>query len=140
MLFALCFLILFLCNAIQAAGKVIAFSGISGSGKSTLAQLISQKLSAQCVVEPEESEWPAIIKNRDLYGHATAMLAFRQLWAQQFVDAHTLSQTHNLVFIDTYFFKINGYYLNKPGMAWLVPCDDPYMSLLIKLNELDQNY
>lgn len=131
------FLLLFFTN--QKA-TVIAFSGISGCGKTTMAQLLAQELNAACILEPEEVAWPAIIKQREIYGYATALFAFRQIWAAQFIDAHERSKQSNLVFLDTYFFKIFGLYMDKPGMEWLIDPLDPYLSLLKELNALDRRY
>src|SRR5581483_2191047 len=121
-------------------GKMIAFAGISGSGKSTIARLLAEKINACAVCEPEACAWPAVVTEREKYGAATAMLAFRQLWAQQYIDADYLRQADKVVFVDTYFFKIYGYYLDKPGMEWLVPSQDSYMSFLLQLNYLDQQH
>jgi deoxyadenosine/deoxycytidine kinase len=120
-------------------GKIIAFSGLSGIGKSTMARILSKKIGIGYISEPEESEWPALIVQRALYGPATALLAFRQIWAKMYVDANVLAQETSIL-IDTYFFKIFGYYLNKPGMEWLLPPTDPYLPLLLQINHLDQTF
>lgn len=131
---------LFFLNHINAnnSGKIIAFSGLSGSGKSTMAKILSEKIKAEYVGEPEENEWPEIIIRRDFYGPALAMLEFRQMWAKIYLDAKHLAQ-EKIVFVDTYFFKIFGYYLNKPGMEWLVPPQDPYLPILLQINQLDES-
>ncbi len=132
------FLILFLNQISANKGKIIAFSGLSGSGKSTMARALSKTINASCVEEPEECNWTEIILKRDFYGASTAMLEFRQMWAKMYLDAADLAKD-KIVFIDTYFFKIFGYYLNKPGMEWLVPLNDPYLDILLQINKLDQN-
>lgn len=116
---------------------MIAFSGISGSGKSTIAKILAEQLLAECVSEPEEINWPEITKDRKKYGHSTALLEFRQIWAKQFIDANLLDKEGKLVFLDTYFFKISAYYLDKPGMGWLIPPKDPYLPILKELFILD---
>ena len=119
--------------------SIIAFPGISGCGKTTLSKLLAQHLNAVCCNEPEEPQWPEIITNK-YYDQASALLAFRQLWAQQFTNAYILHQQHANVIVDNYFFKIYGYYLGKAHMEWLMPSNSPYLPLLKQLNALDRIY
>lgn len=119
---------------------IIAFSGISGCGKSTISKILASELNAIVCNEPEENEWPAIITQQDKYDQASAILAFRQLWAKQFTDAYIASNLGKLAILDSYFFKIYGYYLGKIGMEWLLRPENKYLDLLITLNELDRNY
>lgn len=135
------FLLSLLCNFISInAGKTIAFSGISGCGKSTMARLLPQKINAICLAEPEEAQWPQVIIQREVYGASAALFALRQLWLPLFIDAAALRKAGNLVCIDTYFLKITGYYLDKPGMEWLMPAHDLYLPLLKQLFLLDQKH
>lgn len=120
------------------AGKIIVFSGHSCSGKSTMARLLAPKINAACLCEPEESEWPIVARNWHEYYASTAMLAMRQLWIPLYIDADTMRKMGNTVLIDTYFLKIVGYYIDKPGMEWLVPIDDPYLPLLKQIYTLDE--
>lgn len=120
--------------------SIIAFSGIAGCGKSTLATILGCSLSLSVFHEPEEVDWPDIITNQVKYDQASALLAFRQLWAKQFTDAYWSKQNGKSALIDTYFFQIYGYYLGKPNLEWLLQPDNPYLNLLIQLNELDQTY
>lgn len=133
-------LILVFCIASYAnPGKIIVFSGHSCSGKSTLARLVAQKMNAICKSEPEEKDWPRVAKNWYGYRATTAMLAMRQLWIELFVDADKLRQDGDTVIIDTYFLKIAGYYIDKPGLEWLVGPNDPYVPLLKQMFELDEH-
>lgn len=133
------FLIICLVSNIIPQGKVIVFSGQSCSGKSTLARLVAQKMNVVCKSEPEEKDWPRVAKNWYGYRATTAMIAMRQLWIELFVDADVLRQEGHTVIIDTYFLKTAGYYIDKPGMAWLIGQDDPYVLLLKQIFELDQH-
>lgn len=134
----LIFLLSFFSQSIVASGKIIVFSGHSCSGKSTLAHLVAQKMNAVCKSEPEEKDWPTIAKNWYGYRATTAMIAMRQLWVELFVDADKSRSDGQTVILDTYFLKTAGYYIDKPGMAWLVGQNDPYISLLKQLFELDE--
>lgn len=122
------------------AEKIIAFSGISGCGKTTMARILAHDLQSACVTEADENEWPSTINKREKYGYATALLAFRQLWSQQFIEADELRKQGSLVFLDTYFFKIFGLYMDKPGMEWLISPHDPYLAVLKTINALDQTH
>lgn len=129
---------LFSCAVLFSHGKIIVFSGHSCSGKSTLARLVAQKMNVICKSEPEEKDWPRVAKNWYGYRATTAMMAMRQLWIELFVDADILRQEGHTVIIDTYFLKTAGYYIDKPGMAWLIGPNDPYVLLLKQIFELDQ--
>ena len=96
-------------------------------------------MDATCLAEPEEKEWPRVAQNWYGYRATTAMLAMRQLWIELFVDADTLRHAGKTVIIDTYFLKIAGYYIDQPGLSWLVGENDPYIPLLKQLFELDEH-
>ncbi len=130
--------LLFFISLNAQLGKVIIFSGHSCSGKSTMARLLAPKIDAECLCEPEESEWPVVARRWYDYHATTAMLARRQFWIPLFVNAGALRADGKTVLIDTYFLKIAGYYIDKPGMEWLVPVDDPYLSLLKQIHILDE--
>ena len=117
---------------------IVAFSGISGSGKSTMARLLAQRINAQAFIEPEEREWPLVVRKRDTYGAATALLALRQGWITQYVQADQARSQGQLALIDTYYFKTTSYYLDKPGMDWLMPTNDPYCPLIKNMFALDR--
>lgn len=67
------------------------------------------------------------------------MLTLRQVWASMFLQAEQQASITPVI-LDTYFFKIFGHYLTKPGMEWLVKPHDPYLPLLQHLNQLDQEH
>ena len=121
-------------------GKVLAFAGISGCGKSTLARSLAPLLGAQLLSEPEVDSWPAIARDQAHYGPALALFAFRQLWAAYFIDADRLRGTGQIAILDSYFFKTNGAYLGLPGMDWLLPATDPYLTVFQAMTQLDEQY
>lgn len=133
------FVSIFLSRITFCSGKIIVFSGHSCSGKSTLARLVAQKMNVIYLGETEEKEWPHIAKHWYKYRATTAMMAMRQLWIPLFVDADILRAEGKTVILDTYFLKTSAYYIDKPGMAWLVGENDPYIPLLKQLFELDQS-
>ncbi len=89
------------------------------------------------LVEPEESEWPDVILKKDIFGHFTMWMAFRQLWLPQQFEAQVLKNENKVVVLDSYFIKIIGYELDKPEMEWLFPKEDPYFSLYHQICKLD---
>lgn len=121
-------------------GKIIVLSGNSCSGKSTMARLLAPVINAHGFFEPEEAQWPLVAQQWGKYYASTSMLAMRQLWIPLYMDAHALRMQGKTSLIDTYFLKIDGYYIDKPGMEWLVPPTDPYMKPLKEIYALDEQH
>ena len=134
-------IVLYLCGmtpfSLFSEGKVIAFAGLSGSGKSTMAKAIAALHSSEYLVEPEEVDWPDIVKHTDLYGNFTRWMGFRQLWLPQHYEAQRLKKENRTVFLDSFFIKILGFELDEPGMEWLFPKDDPYYPAFHEISKLD---
>lgn len=118
-------------------GVVIAFAGISGSGKTSTAKELSTLYPYKSLVEPEEPDWPDVIRNRDVFGSFTMWMGLRQLWIPLQFQAQTLKELNQTVFLDSYFIKLIGYELDEAGMDWLFSKDDPYYSVYYQLCQLD---
>ncbi len=102
-----------------------------------MAKAIATLEDCEYLVEPEEKDWPPILKNTDLYGHFTRWIGFRQLWLPQHYEAQRLKKENKTVFLDSFFIKILGYELDEPGMEWLFPQDDPYYPAFYEICNLD---
>lgn len=122
------------------SGTVIAFAGLSGSGKTTMAKTLASLCSCQCLVEPEEAEWPEVIRKADIFGNFTLCMAFRQLWLPQLFEAQDLKKRGQTVVLDTFFIKIVGYELEASDLDWLFPKDNPYFQAFSQICELDIEY
>lgn len=118
-------------------GVVIAFAGISGSGKTSTAKELATLYPYKCLIEPEERDWPDVIKYRNIFGNFTMWMGFRALWIPQQFQAQNLKKQHQTVFLDSYFIKIIGYELNEMGMDWLFPKEDPYYPCFYQICQLD---
>ena len=118
-------------------GKVIAFSGLSCTGKSTLAKELAKELSAQCLLEPEEENWPLVCRKGEEYGSFTMFMGFREMWLPHLYTAQKLKNKNELVFLDTFFIKTTLYELDAPGMEWIFDPKDPYYSVFREVCRLD---
>lgn len=121
-------------------GIVIAFAGLSGSGKTTMAETLANLYSYDCITEPEEIDWPDVIKKKDVFGNFAMWMGFRQLWLPQQFEAQDLKRKNKVVFLDSFFIKMIGYELEEPDMEWLFPRDDPYFPIYQQICKLDIQY
>ena len=118
-------------------GVVVAFAGLSGSGKTTMAKALATLYSYHSILEPEESEWPYVIRRRDVFGTFTMWMGFRQLWIPFQYEAQRLKNLNQTVILDSYFIKIVGLELGEDGMEWLFHKDDPYYTAYYQICQLD---
>ncbi len=118
-------------------GVIVAFAGLSGSGKTTTAKELALLYPYKCLIEPEESEWPDVIKERESFGDFTMWMGFRELWLPLQFEAQNLKKQKQTVFLDSYFIKIIGYELDEIGMEWLFPKEDPYYPSFYQICQLD---
>ncbi len=117
-------------------GLVIAFAGLSGSGKTTMAKALATLHPCHPLIEPEESDWPSVIRKRDIFGNFTMWMGFRQLWIPLQYDAQRLKNSGQIAILDSYFIKIIGFELEE-GVEWLFPKDDPYYPVFRHICQLD---
>jgi hypothetical protein len=82
--------------------------------------------------------WSLVAQKWNEYSPSAALLAMRNIWIPMFIDADKLRTQGTSSIIDTYFLKIDGYYIGKPDMDWLVPSDDPYIDPLKQIFLIDQ--
>lgn len=116
-------------QSLSSKGHLVVFAGISGSGKSSLTREIAKRSNAICFLEPEEKEWPDFVQKKQFYGEFGSLMAIRSIRVHNLWNAWELRQNGNLVFVDTYYDKIHTYYIEKPGMEWLINPKDPYFHI-----------
>lgn len=127
-------------EAIQpTTGKLIVFAGISGCGKSSTTKELANLCNSPCYLEPEEHEWPAFIRVKQPYGEFSSFIVARAIRVNALWSALDEKNKGNLVFMDSYYDKITGYYLDKPGMEWLISPSDPYFNCAMEVCQLDIN-
>ncbi|OPZ21563.1 MAG: hypothetical protein BWZ03_00785 [bacterium ADurb.BinA186] len=114
--------------------------GISGSGKSTLAKELAAVTHAKIFLEPEEKEWPELVKRSNFYGEFAAMTSLRNLRVKNLYDAKRARDEGDTAIVDSYYDKITSYYIDKPGMEWLISPKDPYFEAAQILTNVDTQH
>ena len=121
----------------DAAGTLVTGVGLPGAGKTSLFRQLSEVLSADAWLEPEESNWDRAVLQRDTYGHIGGLHWFRSQRVPNLIDARAKADSGKLVFLDTFYDKICSYYLGEPGMEWLISPTDPYFYNFLDTAKID---
>lgn len=120
---------------IKSKGMLIVAVGLPCSGKSSVIRCAAKFCGSVCFVEPEESEWPDAVHQRDRFGYATAITWFRSVRVTSLYKADDLRKNGHTVFVDSYYDKLVSKYLGRRGMEWLIPPADPYYPVIQQIAE-----
>lgn len=120
-------------------GRLIAFAAISGGGKGTLSRALSELCNSRLFLEPEEREWPAFIRTKQPYGDFASFNYFRSIRVNNLWQAWSLRNEGKLTLVDSYYEKITSFYIDKPGMEWLISPQDPFYDITKKITQLDSD-
>ncbi|MCL2838551.1 MAG: hypothetical protein FWE04_05755 [Oscillospiraceae bacterium] len=118
-------------------GKFIVAMGIPCCGKSSVIKRLAELYEVKAFCEPEESEWPDAVNEREAYGYFTGISWFRSVRVPYLYQAQKLALDGKIAFVDSYYDKLIYKYLDKPGMEWLVPKNDIYYDLTQELAKTD---
>lgn len=119
-------------------GLLIAFFGLPGSGKSTTCQSLANMIpNAQAYLEPEESQWPEAVLNRNEFGKFTAITWFRSMRVPLLYKAYKARNAGMVSIVDSYYDKLISQFIEFPAMGWLLPTDDSYFGVAKQLFDLD---
>lgn len=143
--FLLAFICLFILSQTKSfgeeeSGKLIVFAGISGCGKSSTAKALAEICHSPCYLEPEQHEWPSFIRVKQPYGEFSHFIVARSIRVHALWTAWDEKIKGNVVIMDSYYDKITGYYLDKPGMEWLMHPEDPYFECAMEVCQLDNQF
>lgn len=116
---------------------MFVIAGIPGAGKSSTTHELSKIIKAKAFIEPEESLWSEIVKNREIYGLFTGITWFRGVRVKQLFDAEKINKKNENVLLDTYYDKLIYLYLGKPGLNWLISPTDPYFKATEEMANAD---
>lgn len=105
---------------------LIAFAGLPSAGKSSAARALAALLGGEAFVEPEEADWPSLVRDRATVGAFTALSWFRSARVPLLFKASALAATGATAVVDSYYDVLIARYLGAPSFAWLLPEDDPY--------------
>jgi len=123
-------------------GVLIVGMGLPGSGKSSvfcaLADLlVRQGKDTSLYREPEESEWPLAVSDRDRSGCISALTWFRSIRVPMLFQAAQDRDNGKIAIVDSYYDKLIHLYFDRPNFEWLMPNNDPYRACYQKLIDLD---
>lgn len=107
---------------------LIAFAGLPSSGKSSTAKALGRLINAEVHLEPEESAWPELVKERATVGAFTALTWFRTVRVPQLFKADDTRKRGKPSVIDSYYDVLVDYYLGDVAFEWLLSKNDPYFS------------
>lgn len=119
------------------SGLLVAGMGLPGCGKSSVFRELGALIGARAFLEPEEKDWTAAVSRRGDVGHFTGLSWFRAARVPQLFEAEMLRQKGAVALVDSYYDKLLAYYLEAPGMASVMPPEDPYFSVARALARLD---
>lgn len=105
---------------------LIAFAGLPSSGKSSTALALGEIMSVEALLEPEESAWPELVKNKERTGDFTALTWFRTARVPQLFHADDVRNSGGTVIVDSYYDILIARYLGKEAFSWLLARGDPY--------------
>lgn len=105
---------------------LIAFAGLPSSGKSSTAKALGRLINAEVHLEPEESAWPELVRERATVGAFTALTWFRTIRVPQLFKADEARTNGRHSVIDSYYDILVACYLGDDSFEWLLSRDDPY--------------
>lgn len=125
-------------EAVEAreAGAFVAFMGIPGAGKSTVCAALAARLGATAFLEPEV--WPEAVSERHISGALTALTWFRSMRVPNLYRAAAVRDSGGIALVDSYYDKVCAGYLNTPEMSWLLPPEDPWCDIAVRLARRDR--
>ncbi|NUT88444.1 hypothetical protein HNO91_18565 [Pseudomonas corrugata] len=116
---------------------LIAFAGLPSSGKSSTAKALGRLINAEVHLEPEESAWPELVKERATVGAFTALTWFRTIRVPQLFKAADTRNRGDLSIIDSYYDVLVSCYLGEDSFEWLISKSDPYFPVAQKMTKTD---
>lgn len=105
---------------------LIAFAGLPSSGKSSTAKALGRLIDAEVHLEPEESAWPELVKERATVGAFTALTWFRTVRVPQLFKADETRKRGGHSVVDSYYDILVASYLGDDAFEWLLSREDPY--------------
>ena len=115
----------------------LAFAGLPSSGKSSTARALGRILEIETLLEPEETDWPELVRERETMGAFTALTWFRTVRVPQLFIAEQKRRKETSLIVDSYYDVLIGDYLGKAPFDWLMPTDDPYFEAASAMVQAD---
>ena len=116
---------------------IVAFAGLPSSGKSSTAKALGRLIGAEVHLEPEDSAWPELVKERSVVGAFTALTWFRTIRVPQLFKAADTRNRGKVSIIDSYYDVLVSCYLGDDSFEWLISRNDPYFPVAKKMAQMD---
>lgn len=120
-------------------GKLIALVGLAGCGKSTCARWLKANGVDNVFIEAEDV-WRSGTPSPYETSNLTAFMGMRAERISLLFEANQRKQQGHIAFVDSYFDKITGLYIENDGMEWLLPKNDFYRDEIIAIAKKDYEY
>jgi thymidylate kinase len=133
----LCLTVSCLFSGQSSKGLFITAVGLPGSGKSSAIKELAGLIDGSCFCEPEEKHWADAATLKHLSGNFTMITWFRSMRVPQLYRASLLRSSGEIALTDRYYDKLLAYYIDKPGMEWLISPSDPYFDAMVAIAKKD---
>jgi thymidylate kinase len=115
----------------------IAFAGLPSSGKSSTARALARLVGVNPMLEPEEPDWPSLVRDRAITGAFTALTWFRSVRVPFLFAAADTHRSGGIAIVDSYYDVLIARYLGSPPFNWLLSPTDPYFAAAKEMVEAD---
>lgn len=105
---------------------LLALMGLPACGKSTLTSELAVASGGVGFVEPEESDWPAVVLDTHTYGQFECLMWFRNTRVPMYLKAASLARQGRFAVVDSVWDKLFISFMAESCMHWVLSPESPY--------------